>query len=65
MVFVVTIDESKCTGDGVCVDLCPTKVFAIHENGQKKAYVTNPDECLGCTSCVASCENKAITVNEY
>ncbi len=64
MVYVVTVDEAKCTGDGVCVDICPTRVLELRENPEKKAFAAHPDDCLGCTACVNSCEHQAITVKE-
>ena len=53
------VDKEKCTGCGTCRDVCPVDVFEI-ENG--KSIVKNPDECIQCQACVASCPEKAITL---
>ena len=34
--YKVWIDQDLCTGDGLCVEICP-KVFAMHDDGL--AYV--------------------------
>jgi NAD-dependent dihydropyrimidine dehydrogenase PreA subunit len=59
--YIVTVDNDKCVGDGNCVDVCPVQVFELQN---EKAVVVNPDECLGCESCVEVCETGAITITE-
>jgi ferredoxin len=36
----VWIDQDLCTGDGICVEICPS-VFDMHDDGL--AYVKEPD----------------------
>lgn len=55
------VDESKCTGCGTCVDVCPQSVFELKGG---KAKVVNPDACIGCRACESSCPAGAITVKE-
>lgn len=64
--YVITIDSTKCAGDGVCVDICPVSVLSVNDiDGKKIAVVSgDPEECLGCTSCVVECEHQAIEVTE-
>jgi len=59
--YIVTIDENTCNGDGECVETCPASVLEL-QNG--KAVVVNPDDCLGCESCVSVCPTGSITVTE-
>lgn len=61
MVWRVFVDVDKCTGDGVCVDICPVDVFELQDG---IAIATNDQDCIGCESCVDACEQKAITVEE-
>jgi NAD-dependent dihydropyrimidine dehydrogenase PreA subunit len=58
---MVTIDKSKCDGDGTCVNMCPQSVFKL-EGG--KADPVNMPECINCLTCVENCPQQAITVNE-
>ena len=56
-----TIDESKCTGCGMCVVNCGKKVFD-YENNRKKSIVARPLQCMvGCTSCEVWCVFDAIS----
>lgn len=59
--FVVTVNESTCTGCGECVAACPAQVFELEGD---KAVVTE-NECMGCESCVAICPSESITLDEY
>lgn len=51
----VKIDESKCTGCGLCVDACPVKAITVDE-------VAKIDQglCAGCCVCMDECPNDAI-----
>jgi len=63
----VTVDLEKCSGDGVCVDVCPVQVFEMQEvkgYEQKKSVPINQDECIQCLACVTSCPTEAIAVEE-
>jgi nitroreductase/NAD-dependent dihydropyrimidine dehydrogenase PreA subunit len=57
-VIPVELDKSKCTGCGLCVDVCPEKVFFLSSNkvslqGQK---------CMACGHCQAACPTNALNV---
>ena len=61
------IDQDKCTGCGLCANLC--RFEAIHENGPVqggggKIYVVDPVSCEGCKVCVEFCPAKAIEFND-
>jgi len=52
-----TVDERKCTGCGVCVDMCHRGVYLL----AGKAKVANPYRCVvSCTGCESMCPEKAI-----
>jgi NAD-dependent dihydropyrimidine dehydrogenase PreA subunit len=61
MSYNVSVDSSKCKGDGECVDCCPVGVYELQKG---KSVPVNADECLGCESCIEACEFGAITVVE-
>jgi NAD-dependent dihydropyrimidine dehydrogenase PreA subunit len=55
----ITVDKNKCTGAGVCVEVCPMNVYDIVDS---KAQATRADDCIVCLACVNACPNQAITV---
>ncbi|MGF7185270.1 NAD-dependent dihydropyrimidine dehydrogenase PreA subunit [Desulfitispora alkaliphila] len=60
--YLISIDEEKCTGCGECVDVCPVS----HLEMKDEVAVTNEQtECVGCDSCVETCPVEAITLTEY
>jgi len=57
--YLAVRDEERCTGCGVCVDVCHFQ--AMKRNGSDKPSV-DPYKCLGCGHCVDRCEQKALTL---
>ena len=55
----IQIDESKCTGCGICVQVCPVEAITV-----QRAATIDLEICTGCGSCVAECPNGAISVEE-
>jgi predicted Fe-Mo cluster-binding NifX family protein/ferredoxin len=52
---VAVVDSEKCTGCGICADVCSADAIKIN----KKAIV-NIETCTGCAACVSECPNEAI-----
>lgn len=52
------IDREKCTGCGLCVQVCPSRTISIIDN---KALVTG-DRSLNCGHCAAVCPVNAVQV---
>ena len=51
---------NKCVGCGRCTEVCPHGVFYIKD---KKAKITDKDNCMECGACALNCPAKAIKVN--
>jgi len=52
----VGVDIARCTGCGVCVEVCPAGAIALVEG---KARV-DEETCTGCGACVDACPEDAI-----
>lgn len=53
------VNTNKCTGCGLCVNVCPVDSITI-ENDKAKI---DKDTCISCGACVSECPNEAITIN--
>lgn len=58
-VTTLKYDEEKCTGCGICAQVCPHAVFQM-QNG--RAVVTDKDVCMECGACAKNCPFSAIEV---
>jgi nitroreductase/NAD-dependent dihydropyrimidine dehydrogenase PreA subunit len=52
------LDPDRCTGCGLCLDVCPSDVLALE--GGKIALAR--EGCFGCDHCAAVCPAEAITI---
>ncbi len=58
------VDEIKCIGDGICVNVCPARpnVFLMEDVSR----VVHPEACVdGCTECVDNCPTGAIRILRF
>lgn len=58
----LTIFMHWCKGCGICIELCPHKVFTTDKDG--KPIVSSPRECTQCALCWLHCPDLAIISNE-
>jgi nitroreductase/NAD-dependent dihydropyrimidine dehydrogenase PreA subunit len=54
----ITIVEDTCKNDGLCVKICPTRIFRMAD-GQLPT-VSHLEECILCGQCVSVCPNQSI-----
>lgn len=54
-------DPDKCTGCGMCLAVCPHRVFESHDG---KVRITDLDRCMECGACMKNCPFGAIEVHE-
>jgi len=63
----IECDLEKCTGCGVCVNVCPiTDTLRIkeNENGVKKLDMIDFSRCILCANCVYNCPKGALNVTK-
>lgn len=58
-VVTLDLDPEKCTGCGMCLIVCPHRVFRMY-NGC--AEITNRDACMECGACARNCPSEAVSV---
>ncbi|RPJ02579.1 MAG: 4Fe-4S dicluster domain-containing protein [Deltaproteobacteria bacterium] len=59
-VVTLALDAEKCVGCGMCVIVCPHRVFSM-PNGT--ACIENRDACMECGACAQNCPVEAVTVS--
>ncbi|HOT74267.1 MAG TPA: mercury methylation ferredoxin HgcB [Candidatus Wallbacteria bacterium] len=60
-VSTVKLDSNKCTGCGICIEVCPHSVFSTNE---KKAKIEDRDSCMECGACAKNCPAAAVSVKK-
>lgn len=59
--FSLSVDAGRCLGCAICVEVCPTGVYELHQDdGQRKARIVYAERCELCTACVKQCPEEAI-----
>ena len=56
------VDETKCSGCGTCIQVCPYGALRKNEKGYAEVIVA---ACKGCGCCGATCPEGAITMTNY
>jgi len=56
------IDKERCTGCGICVEVCPQRLFRVFEG---KAEVFSEEKCTRCGDCVRHCPTRAIIIEPW
>lgn len=58
-VVTLKLDETKCSGCGECLKVCPHEVLAKN-NG--RVAITELDACMECGACAKNCPTGALSV---
>ena len=56
--YVIDIDETACTGCGVCEETCPFAAISVDGDFAKVDW----EKCLGCGACATQCPNDALSL---
>jgi len=61
MISMLYVDEKRCSGCGLCVDVCPVEAITL----QDRVAAIDQNLCTECEACAAACPEGAIlTVTE-
>lgn len=58
-VVTLQLDEAKCVGCGLCLEVCPHDVFKM--NG-RRVLIHDRDACMECGACSRNCPTEALSV---
>jgi NAD-dependent dihydropyrimidine dehydrogenase PreA subunit len=58
-VVTLKLDEEKCTGCGMCLEVCPHQVFRMNRT---HVEIEKRDACMECGACSRNCPFEAVTV---
>jgi len=58
---MIKFSTSKCTGCGVCPNVCPQGVITLHG---KQAVLTDHSSCMECGACRLNCNFQAIELTK-
>lgn len=59
-VVTLQLDQSLCTGCGLCMDVCP---HGVYQMGEKVVEFAHKDACIECGACQKNCPVDAISVD--
>ena len=58
-VVTLQLDEEKCSGCGMCTQVCVHGVFAVSKS---IAHLVDRDACMECGACARNCPVEAVSV---
>lgn len=59
--MIETLDETKCNGCGLCMQVCPSDVFR-EDPASGRYRIVHGGDCQTCFSCELDCPERAIHV---
>ena len=65
----VIINEKRCKGCGLCIEVCPKKILQfdkskLNEIGYHPVSVTDMSLCIGCCSCARMCPDVILEIEK-
>ncbi len=65
----VTVNEERCKGCSLCVEVCPKKVLELRKDrlnlkGYHPSEAVRQENCIACAMCALICPDVAIKVEK-
>jgi tetrahydromethanopterin S-methyltransferase subunit A len=61
----VKVDEDKCSGCGICADICPEGIYELRTTSERVLAVpVGEEKCSRCRACKEKCPQGAIEITE-
>ena len=61
--MLFTVDESKCTRCGICIEVCPARIIEMKDADSVPTPVDMAEErCINCGHCVTVCPDGALSL---
>ena len=57
---LIRVDNTKCSRDGICVEVCPLGLLSVDPEGRPQMRPAAARLCIGCGHCVAVCPKGAL-----
>jgi len=58
-VVTLKLDAARCTGCGLCLEVCPHAVFRMNT---RHVEIVDRDACMECGACSRNCPSDAVSV---
>ncbi len=55
---VISLNENTCSACGLCVSICPTRIF--NSSDENRTTTHHPEECVLCGQCLCVCSTNSI-----
>lgn len=55
----VLVDENRCTGCGICAQVCPVEAITVH-----RVVSIDSEQCIVCGVCASQCPEEALSIEE-
>lgn len=62
MVVEIAVDDQTCRRCGICLEVCPNKIFVLDQNGAVIPDSGKTNLCVRCGHCMAICPTKSIKI---
>ena len=57
----LVLAQDKCTGCGICYDVCPKGVYKVERDGRKRVVINYKERCEACEACIVQCPKGALS----